>query len=210
MSNTEIWDALGKTDPGATKGFNRSGGFKGTAVKPMWVLRRLTEQFGPAGKGWGVGKPDFTLVHAEGGEVLVFCTVSAWHGTKDNVLHGVGGDKAVAMRSGKLFADDEAFKKAYTDAVGNAFKSIGVAADIHMGLFDDDKYVAAMEREFAEPTPTGPISDATRAWLADKIDVRQIPPGEVCKAFNVTGLNAITYEQLDEVKAWLRDHQKAA
>lgn len=150
MSNTAIWDALGKTDPSATKGFKRGGGFSGTSVKPMWVLRRLTEEFGPAGVGWGVNKPEFTVVHATDGEVLVYCTVSTWHGSKDNVLWGVGGDKAVAQRSGKPFADDEAFKKAFTDAVGNAFKSIGTAADIHMGLFDDDKYVSAMREEFAE------------------------------------------------------------
>ena len=151
MSNTDIWDALGKTDPSATKPFNRAGGFKGTATKPMWILRRLTEQFGPAGEGWGVNEPKFEQVHSQEGEVLVYCTVSAWHGKRENVLWGVGGDKAVTKRNdGKVFHDDEAYKKAFTDAINNAFKSIGVGADIHMGLFDDNKYVAAMEREFAE------------------------------------------------------------
>jgi uncharacterized short protein YbdD (DUF466 family) len=156
MSNTEIWDALGKTDPSATKGFKRSGGFSGTAVKPMWVLRRLTEQFGPAGKGWGVNEPKFELVHSQEGEVLVFCTVSAWHGDKTNILWGVGGDKAVTKNKNGVVHDDEAFKKAFTDAVGNAFKTLGVAADIHMGLFDDDKYVSEMEREFAPEPPKPP------------------------------------------------------
>ena len=58
--------------------------------------------------------------------------------------------------------------------------------------------------------PTGPINDATRDWLANKIDARQIPVGELCQAFSVTSLKAITYEQLDNVKTWLRDHKKAA
>lgn len=147
--NTAIWDALGKTDPGATKPFKRGGGFSGTAVKPMWILRRLTEQFGPAGEGWGVNEPRFQVVIGEG-ETLVYCTVSAWHGKRENVLWGVGGDKVTAKRSSGPFNDDEAFKKAFTDAVNNAFKSIGVAADIHMGLFDDDKYVDSMREEFAD------------------------------------------------------------
>lgn len=146
--NLAIWSALGKTDPAATKTFKRGGGFSGTAVKPMWIIKRLTEQFGPAGIGWGVNKPEFQVVDG-GGDVLVYCTVSAWHGAKENTLWGVGGDKVAGKNKNGPFSDDEAFKKAFTDAVNNAFKSIGVAADIHMGLFDDDKYVAQAREDFA-------------------------------------------------------------
>lgn len=156
-ANLEIWNTLGKTDPAHTKGFDRPGGFTGTAVKPMWVIKRLTEQFGPCGKGWGVGEPSFQVVPAEG-EILVYCKVSCWHGTKDNLLHGVGGDKVLTQRKSGPFRDDEAFKKAFTDAVMNAFKFIGVAADVHMGLFDDSKYVAAAKAEFAgEAAPKNPV-----------------------------------------------------
>lgn len=147
--NLTLWTALAKTDPKHTKPFNRSGGFKGTAIKPIWIIRQLTEQFGPAGKGWGINRPEFQVVHAEG-EILVYCTVSAWHGSTDNVLYGVGGDKVQAKRSSGVFCDDEAFKKAFTDAVNNAFKYLGVGADIHMGMFEDDKYVTEIKAEFAE------------------------------------------------------------
>ena len=150
--NLRIWNELGKTDPEHTKGFQRAGGFSGTAIKPMWVVQRLTEQFGPCGEGWGIGEPKFEVIPAGGNEMLVFCTVSAWHGLPTNVLWGVGGDKVVTARKNGPFCDDEAFKKAFTDAVNNAFKFIGVAADIHMGLFDDNKYVAAVRDEF-HPKP---------------------------------------------------------
>jgi hypothetical protein len=146
-----IWEALSKTDPAQTKQFSRAGGFKGTAIKPMWVIKRLTEQFGPCGVGWGIGEPRFEVVHGAPGETLVYCTVSCWHGKPDNVLYGVGGDRVAVMRAnGNPFFDDEAFKKAFTDAVNNAFKFIGVAADIHMGLFDDSKYVDETRKEFDE------------------------------------------------------------
>jgi len=148
MSNTAIWESLSKTDPKHTKGFNRAGGFSGTAVKPQWVISRLTEQFGPVGVGWGMGEPSFETVTA-GGEVLVYCTVSAWHGDRANVFYGVGGDKVMVQRKSGPFIDDEAFKKAFTDALMNAFKFVGVAADVHMGLFDDNKYVQAMNEEFS-------------------------------------------------------------
>ena len=154
MSKTEIWDALKTTDPAHTKGFSRSGGFKGTAIKPQWVVQRLTEEFGPCGVGWGMGEPSFQVVPA-GSEVLVFCKVQAWHGDRANILYGVGGDKVMVQRRDGPFVDDEAFKKAYTDALMNAFKFIGVAADVHLGLFDDNKYVAEAKESF-NPPPEGP------------------------------------------------------
>jgi len=144
-----IWDKLSKTDPKHTKAFSRAGGFKGTAVKPQWVVMRLTEEFGPCGLGWGINRPEFQVVPA-GAEMMVYCTVSCWHGTLDNILWGVGGDKVSTSRQSGTFNDDEAFKKAFTDAIMNAFKFLGVAADVHMGLFDDSKYVQEVKADFAE------------------------------------------------------------
>lgn len=152
VDNRRIWSALEKTDPTHTKGFQRAGGFRGTALKPMWVWQRLTEQFGPFGEGWGCDQPQFTTIPANA-EILVYCTISAWHGNRDNVLWGVGGDKVIADTKNGPKADDEAFKKAFTDALMNAFKFIGVGADVHMGRFDDNKYVEAVQREFHPPEP---------------------------------------------------------
>lgn len=162
--NMRIWGAVEKTDPAHTKGFKRAGGFSGTALKPMWVWQRLTEQFGPFGEGWGCTEPQFTTMPV-GSEVLVYCTVSGWHGNRDNVLWGVGGDKVVAETKNGPKADDEAFKKAFTDALMNAFKFIGVGADIHMGRFDDNKYVATVEKEFADAKAGPAINDDQRNIL---------------------------------------------
>lgn len=164
MSNLEIWDALGKTDPAHTKRFKRAGGFEGTAVKPIWTERRLTEYFGPCGVGWGFDRPEFQTVPV-GDEVLVYCTVRAWHGKPENTLYGVGGDKVASKNKYGLQIDDEAFKKAATDAIGNAFKHIGCGADVHMGQFDDSKYVADTRKEFAEP----PANDAPKV-KREKLD----------------------------------------
>jgi len=151
--NLRIWDVLGKTDPKHTKGFTRGGGFKGTATKPIWHVMRLTEHFGPVGIGWGMTKPEFEVVPA-GEEILVYCTVGLWYaedGKVSETFYGVGGDKVVTKRNdGKIFNNDEAFKASYTDALSNAMKQMGVSADIHMGLFDDNKYVQQMKQEFAE------------------------------------------------------------
>lgn len=149
--NTKLWDTLGKTDPAHTKGFTRGGGFKGTAIKPMWSYRRMTEEFGPCGAGWGIEAPQFQVLAGAEDEKLVFCTVTVWYGPERSQLVGVGGDKAVGKNKYGLASDDEAFKKAFTDAVTNALKMIGVGADVHMGLFDDNKYVNTMREELSEP-----------------------------------------------------------
>jgi len=150
MSKTDLWDRLGKTDPKHTKPFQRSGGFKGTSIKPIYSYRRMTEEFGPCGEGWGINEPTFQVVPGSDGEVLVYCTASIWYGNKEKVVFGVGGDKAVVKQSSGLRGDDEAFKKAFTDGITNALKMIGVGADVHMGMFDDDKYVNALKEDFAE------------------------------------------------------------
>ncbi|NNU70402.1 hypothetical protein G9X67_34695 [Rhizobium sp. WYCCWR 11152] len=147
---TALWDRLGRTDPAHTKKFKRAGGFEGTAIKPMWSYRMMTEEFGPCGKGWGINQPKFDVVPATEGEILVYCTVSVWYETHDQMAFGVGGDKVVGKNKFGLSTDDEAFKKAYTDAVTNALKMIGVGADVHMGMFDDSKYVNAVAKEFDE------------------------------------------------------------
>jgi hypothetical protein len=163
--NTALWDKLGRTDPAHTKKFKRAGGFEGTAIKPMWSYRRLTEEFGPCGVGWGVEKPEYTVVPGNNGEVLVYCTVSGWYieGGEKRSVWGVGGDKVVTYikaneqykRPERWENDDEAFKKAFTDGLTNAFKFIGVGADVHMGMFDDNKYVNTVAKEFEEDKKAG-------------------------------------------------------
>ena len=98
----------------------------------------------------GVGEPSFQVVPGHEGELLVYCTASIWYGEDKATCYGVGGDKVVGKNKYGLNSDDEAFKKAFTDAVTNALKLIGVGADIHMGMFDDSKYVNTMREEFSD------------------------------------------------------------
>lgn len=165
-SKTELWDRLGKTDPSHTKQFKRSGGFSGTAIKPMWSYRRMTEEYGPCGEGWGINEPSFQVVPGPEGEVLVYCTVSIWHGVRDRTVFGVGGDKVVGKNKYGLSSDDEAFKKAFTDAVTNALKLIGVGADVHMGMFDDSKYVNERKQDEARKNAPPADNESRIAYVA--------------------------------------------
>ena len=211
--NLHLWNTLGKTDPAHTKQFSRAGGFKGTALKPQWAIKQLTEQFGPCGIGWGVlDQPVFQVVQADK-ETLVYCTVSAWHGGRDNVIWGVGGDKVATVRKdGGVFVDDEAFKKAFTDAVMNAFKFVGVGADIHMGLFDDSKYLSEVRQEFAakENPPPALITDAQRDELADMMTAYGVNAADFCKVGNIASLKDLRADNFDKAKGWIMSQRRAA
>ncbi|WP_448191876.1 hypothetical protein [Azospirillum sp. sgz301742] len=159
-----IWDQLKTTDPKHTKAFTRSGGFRGTAIKPIYTDEKMTRLFGPCGVGWGMNKPEF-LIQGD----LVFCTIGLWYvapnGDRSQMVYGVGGDVLV---KGKTPAPhDEAFKSAYTDALSNAMKHIGMSADVHMGQFEDSKYVQEVGAD-ADAEDRKRAYDEDKA-LADKI-----------------------------------------
>lgn len=154
-NNMRHWHALFSTDPKQTKPFQRPGGFKGTAIKPLWNVMRLTEHFGPMGIGWGTKEPKFNIIDTGvGGEIMVYCVLEVWY--KDGqdtdapigTVWGIGGDKVASKRAGAMFADDEAYKKAYTDALSNAIVRLGVSADVHLGLFEDVKYLVQAREHF--------------------------------------------------------------
>ena len=204
MSNTALWDKLGKTDPAHTKQFKRAGGFSGTAIKPMWAYKRMTEEFGPCGKGWGIGEPSFQVVPGPEGEMLVYCTASIWYVAADesgpHTVYGVGGDKAVGKNKYGLASDDEAFKKAFTDAITNALKMIGVGADVHMGLFDDSKYVNEVGNEFREVEEAKAKSSAQLKREGEWERVSK----EIADAMN----DVTTFGQFESLKAEYREEAR--
>ncbi len=214
-----IWNVLSKTDPKHTKPFKRAGGFGGTAMKPIWIIKQMTELFGPAGTGWGMDEPTFQTVNA-GDEILVFCTVGLWYNENGGVagpkcsVYGVGGDKVLGKNKYGPFTNDEAFKAAYTDAMSNAMKQIGVGADIHMGLFDDDKYVAAATREFAReqaPPPSKVAGSQGRAIAAARKDiVDTAKPKMTPKEWADSAIQILnTCATLDSVNVWWKANDKA-
>jgi hypothetical protein len=201
--NLSIWSAVSKTNPDNTKHVSQRGGF--TSICAQSQFMEATRQFGPIGIGWGYDA-DAPIFH----EALVFVRVTLWHGSRANVFGPVIGGAEWKSDKGRL--DSDAPKKATTDAITKLLSQLGFNADVFLGLYDDNKYVEQMRKEFNPPAeePTGPINDTTRDWLAAKIDATGVPVGEFCKAHGVVTLKAITYEQLDAVKDWLRQNRKAA
>lgn len=189
----EVWNKVRRVPGEHLKAFTRGGGFKGTSIKPMWAVKTMTEQFGPCGTGWGIDAPIFS-VQAAGNEILVFCTATVWYGLGETkkYLHGVGGDKVLAQFSSGLKPDDEAFKKAFTDAVGNALKFLGVGADIHMGLWDGSKYVDEEPSAKASSSNTKPKAEARPEYSKISAGIKQI----------------VDTGAVEDLRAWYKTHAK--
>lgn len=162
--NKAIWKQVETTDPNYTKSFNRSGGFKGTATNATYLAEKATEVFGPCGRGWGmkVLKEEYVKGHPiigpDGVSVLGHAVVHVVHAKfwylwdgKVGEIEQFGQTEMVGRRAnGAWFTDEEAPKKSLTDAMTKCMSLLGFSADIHKGLYDDNKYVAGLREEFGE------------------------------------------------------------
>lgn len=159
--NLRIWTQVDKTDPAHTKKVNQRGGF--TAISAAYQIKRATEVFGPVGEGWGydAGEPIFQAG-------LVFVPVTLWHGERGHVFGPMFGG---AEWESKGRFDTDALKKATTDALTKLLSQLGFNADVFLGRFDDNKYVAEMRSEFSEEPKkrdTGPAPvDGKDFWKCE-------------------------------------------
>ncbi|HEU4805426.1 MAG TPA: hypothetical protein VFS91_06410, partial [Nitrobacter sp.] len=132
-----------------------------TATNATYLARKATEQFGPCGTGWGitvlsedvfVGAP-----HIIDGQVVANDMIHKVHARLWYVFEGVRGEveqfgqtQIVGKNKNGFYTDEEAPKKSLTDAMSKCLSLLGFSADIHMGMYDDNKYVASITKEFAE------------------------------------------------------------
>jgi len=90
-------------------------------------------------------------------EGVWFSRVRVWHLQK---AVGVGEGTGVIVQwgvtylinprnNGTVFIDEEAAKKSVTDGLTKCLSYLGLGADVHLGRFDDAKYVAELRKDFA-------------------------------------------------------------
>lgn len=119
-----------------------AGRLKGmTDISPMWRIKSLTEEFGACGFGWKYTIDKQWVEVGADGAVMAFCNISLYikqDGEWSDGIPGTGGASLVAKESKGLYSDDEAFKKALTDALSVACKALGMGADVYWDK--DSKY----------------------------------------------------------------------
>lgn len=143
-----VWNHVCKTDPAFTKPFKKGGGFSGTAINAEYLIRKATELWGPFGGKWGIrsvktsvieGAPLFLASTEICKETLWVTEIVLFH--PDGEVPAFGQTFLVSQNKNGFFTDEEAPKKSLTDAITKALSWLGFAADIHLGLYDDNRYV---------------------------------------------------------------------
>ena len=148
MQGLELWDKLKTPPPDALKEI-KAGRLKGMSdISPQWRYKIMTETFGPCGFGWKFEINKLWTEPGSQGQIFAFALVDVSY--KDGEMwslpvRGIGGSMLVANEKKGPYCDDDAFKKATTDAIGTALKMIGVAADVYEGLCDS-KYKDPLEQ----------------------------------------------------------------
>lgn len=111
----------------------QAGRLKGkTDINPLWRIQTLTREFGPAGVGWYTETERWTEEH--GNERAVYLHIKLYikiDGEWSKPIEGYGGAMILSQEKNGIFFDDDAAKKAYTDAISQACRSLGIGADVY-------------------------------------------------------------------------------
>ena len=161
--NLELYNRVRSVPENALKKIE-AGRLKGKSdINPMWRIQCLTREFGPAGFGFTINVSKEWTEVCENGETAVFVDVELCvkkDGEWSKPIHGTGGNKLVSLEkkweNGEQiitqYLDDDAYKKAYTDAISVACKALGIGADVYWEA-DKTKYDA---RQSEQPQPNIP------------------------------------------------------
>ncbi len=217
--NMRHWTRFENIDPEFTKPITGKA-YKGTSPNPQYVIRCLTEIFGPVGEGfgWEVLAEGFMPL---GDEILHWCRINFWHTDRGNTYQSYGQTKALMKTKSGLLSDEDAPKKSLTDAVIKAASHLGIAANIFLGRWDDQKYVQEVAAEYrkAEQPPFDPQSAhdriMKRIMAATTYDALAAVWGEESDTVKQIGLQdrdlgAALYKARNDRKAEFNQSKEAA
>ena len=170
--NMRIWNEVRDVPGEMRKPF--SIGARGlTAIDPMFLFMKATEQWGSMGEGWGfdIVKDAFVNQNGKPEHVLHIMEIKLWYTLKfGEDVDRMTATEVINRRRGKcyttgvgctkvfmgtpssthgMWVDDEFNKKTLTDALTNALSRLGFGADVRMGKFEGGKYNDLMSDESA-------------------------------------------------------------
>lgn len=164
------------------------GKLKGKSdINPQWRLMAMTQAFGQVGHGWTYRIVRTWSEPHPNGSVMCFAEVAVKtkvDGEWGQEFSGVGGSEIIESNKNGLQSNDDGYKMAVTDALGVAFKAVGVASDIYLGNFDGSKYKNDINQAFCEPISQtqydelksiiGSLSEQGRAVVINDLNQKQL------------------------------------
>lgn len=192
MAGIELYNKV-KTPPDGATSPIQGGTLNGyTNINPQWRIQVMTEVYGPCGIGWRFELTEEKTYTCPDGKILLFVEVALYvvdpeSGQWSEPIYGWGGDFIIQKNKNGLVANDEAYKMALTDALGNAMKCLGVGADVYMGLmdgkndgkkgnFDGSKYA---KEDYSERRDIGPAPKQQQPAAQQNTTERRNEHGEL-------------------------------
>ena len=145
LNNMSLWDSVSKTNIRYTKP-TKLNGMQITAIDPQYQKESATRAFGPFGIGWGIEKESFEYSDFGDTRIAHYSAILwfKYEGQRGEIpIHA--NIKVCYMTNGQnkyLKIDDNYAKKLQTDALTKGLSNLGFNADIFMGKFEDNRYIA--------------------------------------------------------------------
>lgn len=177
-------------------------------VNPQWRIEALTRNFGPAGLGWKVEQVSRWTESTGQGEVAVFCEVNLYikqNGEWSAPIFGQGGNMLMRRSTewvngqpvSAIHIDDEAYKKAYTDAISVACKALGFAADVYYRE-DETKYGACRSEAAPASVQSRTEKTSSQQWPWNP-SFKEIKPGAPNWKASVTQVSKMAGSSAEEI-----------
>ena len=194
MNGIELYNKVKTPPDGAWKPI-KGGPLAGkTEINPQWRIQIMTEVYGPCGVGWKFDITNKETITCPEGNMLLYVEVALYFVDKEKgqwsePIYGWGGDFIIEKNKNGLVANDEAYKMALTDALGNAMKFLGVGADVYMGKFDKKK---------EKPESDGPSYDGSKYSKEDYSARRETGPAQKAQQVSPPQQQAASTERRNE------------
>jgi post-segregation antitoxin (ccd killing protein) len=197
--NLKLWNSVEKTNPEHTKKVTVSG-HTFTAIDAYYQIKNATEQWGAYGDKWGFDESNIEMIHNGENILALFHGVFKYPDGKFPLSSSITVKYQVS--NGKYWKIDGDFaKKVETDAITKALSRLGFNADVFLGRFDDNRYVAAMKEEFKD---TKKPEEKEHTWEAKGSTTSTNDIG--CEAFSIA-IQALKTK--DEAHKWKKENQSA-
>lgn len=179
-----------------------------TDINPMWRIKTLTNEFGPCGIGWYTEIIRQWIEQSGTGEAAAFCNINLYvkiDGEWSRPIFGNGGAMFIKNENKAPFTDDEAYKKAYTDAISVACKALGIGADVY---WKKDKTKYSTRADASEND-----ADSKRGEIL--VEIKGIAPDEdylerLAQKNYGCSFGKLDDEQLEKMLEFLRKKKNAA
>lgn len=152
IDNLKIWNDVCKTDLKYTKSAKKNR-VPFTSISPQYQLKKATQIFGPYGVGFGVVPNSISVTYKELGTttLLIYNAIMYYvseYGRGELAISAVQRLCYVTDQGkGYLLIDDDAQRKAETNALSKALSKIGFDANIYMGMHENYDYVQSLKVE---------------------------------------------------------------